>query len=496
MGYTVPTGKPGVQPTTYTAQPREIFWGQAEHAQYLPFPATIDGTLSGNPSNAPYTWLLFAGTLLGQVTATKKFANSILGLTTQAVAGGQTTLNTDVNTAAYLSSRIGTSGTFNLTGPSYPGGPNSGVRSQLVTYSAVNLTTGAITITATNVPTVVGVNQIDALVVVDNTGVGGFTLTVEGVTTGTITYSATAATLVANINTALNTAFGTGEIVASGASLAAIILTFSGPAYTNRLVGAVESTVVTNAGGTTYTINGLGTVGLPVLAPITTPGSVPYQLAPVNAIYPFIFVDNTGVGTFTITVEGVTTAAITYSATVGTLKTNIQNALNTTFGTDAFAVTGAALASVVITAQTGSAFGGRPIASVASTVVVNAGGTTYTINGIGTVGAVTPSIATTAGVAGIPFVGGSGDYIAGSLIQPTDGSQVVKTVITDIYGVKIIDALNTTRVDVFDPALWGGGSVINSDYLVSYPTDPALQQYVKSSIRAFLGWAIFSDDYV
>lgn len=125
-----------------------------------------------------------------------------------------------------------------------------------------------------------GTNQVDALVFVDSTGSGNFVITVEGTTTGLIAYSSTAATLFAHINTALNATFGTSAIVASGASLAAIILTFSGTGYTNRLVGDVFTTPVSGATG--FTINGNGTVGVATKAPVTTPGVA----AGVNTLWP------------------------------------------------------------------------------------------------------------------------------------------------------------------------------------------------------------------
>ncbi len=153
--FSVPNGKPGVLPS-YTATPREVFLANRQFAQFVASPVTIDGTLSGNALNAPYSWLLFAGTLLGRVMASGKYANSIIGLTSAAYAhtgGSNTTISTDVNTAAELVRRIGVSGTLKLTGPATAGGT---VATQTVTYSAVNTSTGAITITALGADAVVG----------------------------------------------------------------------------------------------------------------------------------------------------------------------------------------------------------------------------------------------------------------------------------------------------------------------------------------------------
>lgn len=115
-----------------------------------------------------------------------------------------------------------------------------------------------------------GTNQVNSLVTVDSTGSGNFKLTVEGITTGNIAYSATPATIVSNSNTAMNTTFGASAIVMSGASLAALILTFSGTGYTHRPVGATTATL--QSGATGFTMNGSGTVNVPSTCPVTTPG--------------------------------------------------------------------------------------------------------------------------------------------------------------------------------------------------------------------------------
>jgi hypothetical protein len=153
--FSVPNGKPGVLPS-YLAVPREVFLANRQFAQFVAAPVTIDGTASSNPLNAPFTWLLFAGTAMGRITATGKYANSILGTITAAYAhtgGSNTTLTTDVNTAAEIVRRLGTSGTLKLTGPPAAGGT---VATQVVTYSAVNTSSGAITITATGADAISG----------------------------------------------------------------------------------------------------------------------------------------------------------------------------------------------------------------------------------------------------------------------------------------------------------------------------------------------------
>jgi hypothetical protein len=144
--FNVPNGKPGVL-LNLTAQPREVFYSGRDHAQFIADPVTVDGTLTSCAFNAPYIFQILAGTLMGRETSNKKFANSVLGLSTAATASGATTIQTDVNTAAEIVRRIGASGTFKLTGPPAASGT---VAVQVVTYSAVNTSTGAITCTATS----------------------------------------------------------------------------------------------------------------------------------------------------------------------------------------------------------------------------------------------------------------------------------------------------------------------------------------------------------
>jgi hypothetical protein len=144
--FNVPNGKPGVL-LNLTATPREVFYSGRDRAQFVAAPVTVDGTLTSCAFNAPYVFQILAGVLMGRVTATKKYANSVLGQTTGATAASATTVQTDVNTAAEIVRRIGATGTFKLTGPPTAAGT---VATQVVTYTAVNTSTGAITCSATS----------------------------------------------------------------------------------------------------------------------------------------------------------------------------------------------------------------------------------------------------------------------------------------------------------------------------------------------------------
>ena len=153
--FSVPTGKPGVLPG-YLAVPREVFAANRQFAQFVAGPVTIDGYNSSNPGNAPYTWVLFAGSLMGRVTNTGKYASSVIGQTTAAYAhagGASTTLQTDVNTVAEIARRLGGAGSLKLVGPPTAGGT---VAVQVVTFTGLNLATGAITVTPLGADAVAG----------------------------------------------------------------------------------------------------------------------------------------------------------------------------------------------------------------------------------------------------------------------------------------------------------------------------------------------------
>ena len=281
-----PNEMPGIG-TTIVAVYKPIWKGRGG-VQYLPGGGTIDGnnardpanTYSGNLPNAQtsYVNVLEPGLLMGKIAASGFYGASVFGLTSAAIGGGQTSLTVLAAAAAEIARRIGQSGNLTLTGPNVSGGT---VRSKTIAFSAVNTSTGQITITADAFASVSAVNAIYPLAIVDSTGTGTFTLTIEGITTGAITYSATIATLYGNINTALNAAFGTSAIVASGASLAALILTFSGTGYAGRPIASVSFNPVTAAN---FTVNGTALVdGTSIPLPPPRPASPPFPQTRANS---------------------------------------------------------------------------------------------------------------------------------------------------------------------------------------------------------------------
>ncbi len=139
-------GLPGLREAK-TASYRVVFLS-VEKA-HLPGGRYLDGTKARDTSNTGDTDRLQAGTIIGKLTAAPNdYANSIIGLSTVALTTVATTLQTTAAVAQEIVRRIGTSGTFKLIGPPSAAGT---VATTTVTFSAVNTSTGAITITATGV---------------------------------------------------------------------------------------------------------------------------------------------------------------------------------------------------------------------------------------------------------------------------------------------------------------------------------------------------------
>lgn len=476
--------------------PANIFknWQTARFAPSFYF---IDGQNTRDATNNPSS-MIRAGMLLGKITSAVgdvssilgNYGASIIGPITAPLGGGQTTLTVAAATAVEIVRRFGATGTFNLTGEPFAGAP---ARSEVITYSAVNQTTGAITITASDVPPVAAADQVNSLVIVDNTGSGNFTITVGGITTPAIAYSATAATLVSNINAQANIAFGTDQVIAAGGSLAAITLTMRGT-YANAVVLPVYLTGSTLTG---TTVNGQVFSGSAAtqVAPVGTVGNPAAVTAPVYAVNTIPFVDvSSGTGTFNLTIEGVTTGAITYSATVGTLASNINAALQTTFG-PAFVCSGASLAALILTAA-GSAYAPRPLGAITATVLAGASG--FSINGVSTVG--TPSVCavSVAGVSLVTWAGATGNFVTGSIVQPQDGSQNCNTIFCTMYGAQDVDTLGANIQQPIHKFVIGGDAIASALIMFSTtsstPVSAGVEAFLKAQLRTTDGPWTFDDD--
>lgn len=140
---------------------RRIFWS-VDHKVFAPGGLTISGSNSRDVANLAVNTsysnsdILRAGTVLGKITASGFYAPAILGTINAAWNGYGTTLSTTAAVAVEIVRRIGQSGQLRVIGAASANAAVSAVNSQNVAFSAVNVTSGAITVTATNVNCVNG----------------------------------------------------------------------------------------------------------------------------------------------------------------------------------------------------------------------------------------------------------------------------------------------------------------------------------------------------
>jgi hypothetical protein len=179
---------PGLGPVRTMAH-RQVFLG---NEKFLPGSFIIAGEKSRDPGNTPVTELR-AGMLMGRITASKKFAPAVIGVTNEAISGDETEVDIPAAVSTELARRIGATGPFKITGPPTTAGT---VRTLTATYSA--LAASAVTITA------LGVKSTWTLTDTDGTDGGTFRLkvTVPGVgseITAALAWNANAAAIQAAI---------------------------------------------------------------------------------------------------------------------------------------------------------------------------------------------------------------------------------------------------------------------------------------------------------
>ena len=156
------TGLPGVK-TDRTATPRRVLLDGASGV-YLPGGRIIDGSESRDLGNTGDTTVLRAGLVMGMNSTSKMWEPSIIGVLSSAHNSSGTTLTSlsvGATNATEINRRIGSSGTFKLIGPPSAGGV---VAATTVTYSAVNTSTGVVTITD------IAVNKISGTFICPNNG--------------------------------------------------------------------------------------------------------------------------------------------------------------------------------------------------------------------------------------------------------------------------------------------------------------------------------------
>ncbi len=471
-----PFALPGVS-TELVSAVRELLCMEAQAGDFLPFAATIDGTLTRDPDNPTTTRtdVLRDGLPMGQVTSTLKYANSIIGQLAAAITGSSTNvLCLTSQEAAEVSRRIGATGTFNITGPATAGGA---VRTLTATYSAVGSGTGA------NCVQTYAWNSVPTA--------GTFTLTFidkngNYQTTAAIAYNATCSTTVAN---AINAVLGTSAVsVAATASTTAdngFAVTFSGTGYAAlpQTLGSIDDSLITYTTTVGWTAV-MTTIGVPVAGTITITALGVNEVQTVA--FPGLTAGTLTAGTFRIRLldkNGIWQSFGDYAA--ATAITTVQTDLDLALGASAVVI-----AATVPTTLAGGftlTFSGTGYANLPQTAVILDGTGTALVSGsTRTVASVTR---TTAGV--------NGAFTAGSWIQPTDGSQNIKSLLRSPTktGYWDLNAL-LQSIDIEYPEVLLRG-FIRTAYMINYPTDSVFQAYMKSQIRANSGgyWQ-FDDDFV
>jgi hypothetical protein len=147
-------GLPGLR-TAVTATHRIIFKGGRWDYVSLPGGATIDASESRDPANTGFLGNLRAGLLMGKITATGLYAPSILGAISGAYTSGGTSLTVSAAVATEIDRICGQAGTAELVaiGPPTANGTNAVTD---ITHSAINTTTGVITVSDLGVDKVAG----------------------------------------------------------------------------------------------------------------------------------------------------------------------------------------------------------------------------------------------------------------------------------------------------------------------------------------------------
>ena len=291
-----------------------------------------------------------------------------------------------------------------------------------------------------------------------------------------------------------------GKVTAAGSyqgqyapSILGLLAQGYGGATTTLYVAAATAAEIVRRIGSTGTLNltGPSAPGNPVrtiqaayTAVNTASGAVTLSAAlgtaAVNAVNQVNTVAVAGAasgGTIVFTIEGVTTGPAAYNATWATFLAAIQAASNATFGAGAIVWGGTSLAGLTATFS-GMGFAGRPIGPMSANVSALTGVTAATIT------------VTTAGSQAV--TGDVGDFEAGSLVQPTDGSQKPLALVTKQDGITVVDRLGNSATVEFPEATIGGA--ILAPQIVNYPSDTALQAWLKAQLKA-VGIFLFSDDF-
>jgi len=137
--------------------------------RYKPGGGRISGTKTRDAFNSDDITIIRIGTLMSHYVTDDTYAPWIIGVTTGALGAAGTSITVSPASALELVRRVGATGNLTLSGPPAA----NGTAVQVTTaYSAVNTSTGVITITATGVAFVAGSIVGDTTYLLPTTFVG------------------------------------------------------------------------------------------------------------------------------------------------------------------------------------------------------------------------------------------------------------------------------------------------------------------------------------
>ncbi len=246
------TGLPGIR-STRTAEPRRVRSTSVE-STYQPSSIVIAGTLSRDAGNTGDVHSLRAGKVMGRTTSGGKFRPAIFGVTAEAIDNTETVIDISAGLATELARQLALGNdAIKFTGPPTAAGTVRSVEGSIASVGATTVTLDA----------ALGTNEVQTInfgaAATGGTFKIGFTLASGAVVwTDTIAWSATDATFLASMNTAIDGILGAGLVVATAIAATdtdlGFKLTFSGAGYTALPQSLVQIDAAALTSVTTVTV--------------------------------------------------------------------------------------------------------------------------------------------------------------------------------------------------------------------------------------------------
>ena len=206
------------------------------------------------------------------------------------------------------------------------------------------------------------------------------------------------------------------------------------------------------------------------------------------------------VRTLTITYSAVSATVVTQTAPEVASVHTLTEAAGTDGGTFRIKVilpdgthdTTSALAWDATAATIDTALDALSVLSAGQLVATGSTGGPYTLTGNGDLGDIDVQVRNDDTADGGVFEGGivvaqtaigvDGRFVTGSLIQPTDGSETIKTFLPNGFPVRVTDIDDVDRDVQLGQYLIGG--VVDSSQLVNWPADASLRTHIVDALQA------------